>query len=86
MLEAELVGIYSDPELTVAAEQSADGWYGQYVVACFLARKYQGEVQPNSEVEAWGWYPPENLPTPMLKSHPIRIQDAFRFKGKPFVR
>ena len=83
---AELVGIYSDPALTVTAEPLADGSYGQYVVASFLAREFEGEVHPNQEVEEWGWFVPEDLPTPMLKSHPIRIQDAFRFRGKVFVR
>jgi len=84
--KAELIGIYSDPSLTVAAQPAADGWAGQYVVAAFLIREHTGEVSPNHEVSEWGWFPPGELPSPMLKSHPVRIQDAFQFRGPAFVR
>ncbi|NWG14400.1 MAG: NUDIX hydrolase [Acidobacteria bacterium] len=86
VLREELIGIYSDPELTVSTEPSADGWHGQYVVACFLVRSYEGEVAPNAEVCEWGWFSADDLPSPMLVSHPIRIRDAFRFDGTAFVR
>ncbi len=86
IMNEELIGIYSDPKLTVSAVPTAEGWYGQFVVASFLVREYQGEVAPNDEVDEWGWFSPDKLPSPMLKSHPIRVQDAYRFNGKVFVR
>lgn len=82
----QLYGIYSDPELTISADPSAEGWFGQYVVACFLAVEYEGTVTPNREVDQWGWFAPDALPSPMLKSHPVRIGDAVHFRGKVFVR
>jgi len=86
VLSETLVGIYSDPGLTVSAEPLAAGWYGQYVVASFLVRQYIGDVTPNAEVSEWGWFDRDQLPSPMLISHPVRIQDAFRFDGTVFVR
>ncbi len=86
VLSEELSGIYSNPEVTLAAEPNTDGWYPQFVVACFIVRMYEGAVEPNNEVDDWGWFSPRELPTPMLKSHPVRIEDAVRFKGKVFVR
>src|SRR5512139_3042293 len=56
VLREQLVGIYSDPALTVSAEPSAEGWYGQYVVASFLVHEYEGRIEPNLEVAEWGWF------------------------------
>jgi 8-oxo-dGTP pyrophosphatase MutT (NUDIX family) len=86
VLREQLVGIYSNPALTVSAEPSAEGWYGQYVVALFLVQEYDGPIRPNLEVAEWGWFAPDSLPSPMLLSHPIRILDAVRFSGSVFVR
>ena len=86
VLEEELYGIYSNPEVTVSAEPAADGWYGQFVVACFLVRKLDGTICPNHEVDLWDWFAPDALPSPMLKSHPIRVRDAFAFRRQVFVR
>jgi ADP-ribose pyrophosphatase YjhB (NUDIX family) len=86
VLREELTGIYSDPSVTVSSTPSPDGWYGQYVVACFLVREYEGRIEPNREVDQWNWFPPDCLPSPMLKSHPVRIRDAVCFKGTVFVR
>jgi 8-oxo-dGTP pyrophosphatase MutT (NUDIX family) len=86
VMETELIGIYSDPALTIAAEPSADEVFRQYVVASFLVREFEGEINQNDEVDEWGWFPPDGLPNPILRSHPIRIDDAFRFDGKAFVR
>ncbi len=86
VIAEQLYGIYSDPELTISAAPSAEGWHGQYVVACFLVLEYEGTVTPNREVDEWGWFDPDALPSPMLKSHPVRIRDAVRFRGEVFVR
>jgi len=82
----KLLGIYSDPELTVTAEPVKQGHRAQFIVALFLVTKYSGEVTPNEEVDAFDWFPPGKLPNPILKSHPIRVQDAFAFQGEAFIR
>jgi ADP-ribose pyrophosphatase YjhB (NUDIX family) len=82
----ELMGLYSDPEVTVTAETLAGGFRGQFVVVVYRVTGFTGEVNPNDEVDDWGWFRLDNLPSPLLKSHPIRIQDAFSFNGKVFVR
>ncbi len=81
-----LIGIYSDPNLTVTAEPMREGFHGQFVVASFLITDYTGPIQPNDEVDLWDWFPMNKLPDPIMKSHPIRIEDAFRFNGEVFVR
>jgi 8-oxo-dGTP pyrophosphatase MutT (NUDIX family) len=86
VLDQELCGIYSDPELTVSEAPSKEGWHGQYLVASFIIRVYEGEIVPNHEVDQWGWFDVGDLPSPMLKSHPVRIRDAAAFRGKVFVR
>ncbi len=86
VLREELMGIYSDPALTVSRSPSPEGSYLQYVTACFIVREYEGEVVPNREVDQWGWYFPDSTPSPMLKSHPVRIHDAASFQGKVYVR
>lgn len=85
--QAVLCGIYSDPSLTVTQDALyPEGYHGQFVVALFKVLSYEGEISPNDEVDDWDWFSPENLPDPILKSHPIRVQDAFHFNGKVFVR
>lgn len=86
VLEHKLVGIYSDPTLTVTEQAFYEGKRGQFVVAFFLVSRYEGEVTPNEEVDQWEWFESGRLPSPILKSHPIRVEDAFRFRGEPFVR
>jgi ADP-ribose pyrophosphatase YjhB (NUDIX family) len=80
-----LIGIYSDPQLTVA--QPAGGApRRQFVVTLFLVTDFEGDVKPNDEVDLWDWFPAGKLPSPILKSHPIRVEDAFNFQQKVFVR
>lgn len=81
-----LLGIYSDPQLTVTPQPYYNGAHGQFVTAVFIVRKFDGEVKINQEVETWGWFDSQSLPAPLLRSHPIRIEDAFRFQGGFFVR
>lgn len=86
VLSEVLTGIYSDPDLTISAVPSSEGWHGQYVVACFRVREYEGRIETNREVDEWGWFAPDGLPSPMLISHPVRIRDAAEFGGVVFVR
>ncbi len=83
-----LLGIYSDPSLTVTADDITPGNKGQYVVATFVVDSFKGEVKPNDEVEDWDWFSPDYLPDPILRSHPIRIADALkgRIGGKAYIR
>lgn len=82
----KLIGIYSDPEVSVTKEVLWDGAYGHYVVATFLITEYEGEITTNDEVDLWDWFAPSGLPDPIVRSHPIRIEDAYRFEGESFVR
>ncbi len=84
--EEKLIGIYSDPSLTVTVEVLQEGYHGQFVVACFLITSLEGDITPNEEVDLWDWFAIDNLPEPILKSHPIRILDAYQFQGEPFIR
>lgn len=79
-------GIYSDPALTVTQDVMAEGFRGQYVVAVFMAKEWDGDFLPNDEVEDYDWFSLDNLPEPIIKSHPIRAIDALNFKGEVFVR
>lgn len=86
IVKEQLVGIYSDPVLTVTDHPLEKGHYGQFLVALFLVTHFHGEVAPNHEVDAWDWFSPGDLPKEIIKSHPIRVKDAFSFKGEVFVR
>jgi ADP-ribose pyrophosphatase YjhB (NUDIX family) len=84
--EEKLVGIYSDPKVTIPDEPMADGSRGQFLVALFLVTQFKGNVTPNHEVGKWGWFKRGELPSPIIKSHPLRIEDVFQFTGTAFVR
>ena len=81
-----LMGLYSDPKVTVTAEVLAGGFRGQFVVVVYRVTAFTGEVNPNDEVDHWGWFGPGILPAPMLQSHPARVRDAFGFAGKVYLR
>jgi len=86
IVSAELIGIYSDPELTRTSFLIDEDYYGQFVVASFLVTQWHGEITPNDEVGKWDFFKSDELPSPIIRSHPIRIEDAIAFKGKAFVR
>lgn len=86
VLKSRLLGVYSDPELTVTQDVLPQGHRAQFVVATYLVTDFEGDVSPNDEVDQWGWFAPGELPSPMLKSHPIRAEDAFAFHGESFSR
>lgn len=81
-----LIGIYSDPKLTITPEVLKEGYHGQFVVAVFQVLEYDGQIIPNEEVDQWAYFSADKIPSPMIKSHPIRMLDAFQFKGEVFVR
>lgn len=86
VLKSTLLGVYSDPALTVTQDVLPKGHRAQFVVVVYVVTDFEGEVAPNSEVDEWGWFAKGELPSPMLKSHPVRADDAFSFRGEPFSR
>lgn len=86
VLEERLVGVYSDPEICVTADAGKDGYRRQFLVVLFEVTKFRGEIKPNEAVDLWGWYSLDNLPEPMLRSHPIRAKDALARSKDVFVR
>ena len=85
VVKAQIVGIYSDPQLNVLWEPKS-GKKLSFVVASFLVTDYRGETRPNEEVTEVGWFSLDALPTPLLVSEKIKISDALRFEGRAFVR
>lgn len=82
----QLMGIYSDPIVTVTPAPIAEGYHVQFLVAVFRVTQFRGEISPNYEVDAWDWFTPETMPQPILQSHPVRVRDACSFQGDVFVR
>lgn len=86
VLDETLLGIYSDPKLTITESKLSDGTYGHFLVITFLVEDFEGAPRNTDEVCEWGWFPKGVLPSPIIKSHPIRITDAYQFNGFAFVR
>ncbi len=84
--EHRLLGIYSDPKLTITPEVLNNGCHGHFLVAVFEVLRFEGVVHPNHEVADWGYFSGEQIPQPIVRSHPVRIQDALQFRGDVFVR
>lgn len=75
---SSLLGVYSDPKATVTEHPVLIG--GQpthihFVVAVFVVEGFSGAVTPNEEVDGWGWFARGRAPNPMIRSHPIRLED-----------
>lgn len=75
-LEGQLVGIYADPKLTLT-KIPGENFQKQFVAAVYRVDIFRGDVLPNEEVDAWDWFAPGALPSPMLPSHPPRVRDVF---------
>jgi ADP-ribose pyrophosphatase YjhB (NUDIX family) len=85
--EMDLLGIYGDPTLTMTDRPIAQGYRARFIVACFLVRSFRGQISADpKEVDAWDWFSPDTLPEPMIRSHPVRVRDAVRYRGEVFVR
>lgn len=82
----ELVGLYSDPILSIPDEMVAPGVRVQFLCAAFRVFTKSDDVKPNDEVEDWDWFSIDNLPEPMIKSHPVRVQDALEFQGEVHLK
>lgn len=84
--QLELFGLYSDPSLTVAGSSKAGDARAHFFCAAYVARSWRGEVRLSDEVDAFEWCLDTELPDPMVRSHPIRVQDVVRFQRQVFVR
>ncbi len=85
VVKVELTGIYSDPKLNQLYEFKL-GKTLNFVAATFLIREFQGEVKLNHESSEFGWFSSDKLPDAIFASERIKISDALRFEGQPFVR
>ncbi len=83
VVEQKLIGIYSDPKVSIF---HVDEGTLHFLAASFLVTSFSGEVQPNDEVCEWGWFSESELPEPLLVTEPMKIRDAFRFRGEVSVR
>lgn len=82
-----LFGIYGDPKWTITEAVLPEGHRARFVVACYVIESFRGEVRPDPrEVDRWDWFSADALPSPMIRSHPIRIDDVLRFQGEVYVR
>jgi ADP-ribose pyrophosphatase YjhB (NUDIX family) len=79
--EATFIGIYSDPQQTVF--EVKEGPPDHVLFAVFAA-----EIDPPAPTgdAEWGWFPPDALPSPLLKSEKTKIQDALSFDGEAKIR
>lgn len=88
--ELTLFGLYSHPDVCLASpvpHPRGEGFLQtHFLCAAFLARHFSGEFVANDEVDRWGWFDVTHLPEPLVRSHPIRVQDASAFKGAVFIR
>lgn len=80
-----LVGVYSDPTQYHVGSYK-DGNVVQYVNLCFACSIVGGELQLSHESTELGFFALEHLPTPLLVSHKIRIQDAVANQVAAFIR
>ena len=82
-----LVGIYSDPALTVTRKKRLHVEESIHYVACvFKATQFLGTPIVTPEVAAYQWCSQGNYPEPLVRSHWVRLEDAFNFQGLAFTR
>jgi 8-oxo-dGTP pyrophosphatase MutT (NUDIX family) len=86
VVKPELFGLYSNPALTITEEEVEPGKRVQYLCAAFRVFTKAETVDVNHEVDDWDWFALDNLPEPMMKSHPVRVQDALAFDGEVYLK
>ena len=80
-----LIGAYSAPDDTTT--RYPDGNVVHYVSLTFECRVTGGELRPQrGESKAVRFFHPGQLPTPLLREHGPRIQDALARQPAAFVR
>ena len=78
-----LVGVYSDPAWQVV--RYPDGRVVHYVTTCFECRATGGTLATSPETLALGYFDPAALPEDTVPQHRLRIADAVRGYGGPFI-
>ncbi len=85
VVASELVGVYSDPRSQVMTYP--DRRICHFVTSCFLCGVTGGSlVTSGPETLDAGFFPPSNLPDPLMPMHPRWLSDALAPSGRPFVR
>lgn len=79
-----LVGVYSDPAWQVV--RYADGRVVHYVTSCFECRATGGALATSPETLELGSFDPSALPEDTVPQHRMRIADAVKGSGGPFIR
>jgi 8-oxo-dGTP pyrophosphatase MutT (NUDIX family) len=79
-----LVGVYSAPDLQIVRYPSGQVWH--YVNVCFECGVTRGRLTTSGETLALGYFPPGELPEPLLPNHRVRIRDARHRRAAAFVR
>jgi len=80
-----LVGVYSDPR-NYMITQYPGGDIVHNVSLCFVCEWVSGTLQISHESTDIGYFPLDALPTPMMPSHRIRLQDVLAQQPEPFIR
>ena len=86
IFDPQLLGLYSDPELTLSQYLIKDKYFAHYIVMAFLVTRYEGTLRLNDEVVEFQWASPDHLPQPIFRANEVQIQDAVCFDGKVIVR
>jgi ADP-ribose pyrophosphatase YjhB (NUDIX family) len=69
-----LVGLYSDPAFQIV--RATDGPPVHFVTSLFACRVQSGTLQGSVEGTAWAWFPPGDLPSPLLPYAETWLDDA----------
>lgn len=80
-----LIGVYSDPAQFMIARYP-DGKVVQMINVCFECTIAGGQMTLSPESVDIGFYDLQALPSPILLTHKIRIEDALAHSSTAFVR
>ena len=75
-----LIGAYSDPAGGVVGSYP-DGTVIHFVNLCFRCTPIGGALRGSDEGEEVGYFPLDDLPTPILPPHLLRLEDAQAGRG-----
>lgn len=73
---SRLLGVYSDPDVCRYPTSDPPGVV-QVVVVVFQCHVLSGKPAPTEEVSEVRWCTQDDVPQPLVRSHGVRIADAF---------
>jgi ADP-ribose pyrophosphatase YjhB (NUDIX family) len=79
-----LVGVYSDPSFQVF--RYTDGNVVHYINTLMTCRIVGGTLETCEESLELRYFDPARLPEDMLRTHCIRVEDAFASRPEGFIR